>query len=232
MDKKKKINKKRLPMNYLHPIERPREKLIKYGPSKLKDEELLAIILRQGYRKEKVIDLSKRIHPLLKDNRDFNSWEKLKNKLKIGSVQTCQIIASYEYITRLKNKRLSLSINSPINIWEHLVDIRSAKKEYFVVFYLNVQNTIIHKEIISIGSLNASIVHPREIFEPAVRLTAGQIIIAHNHPSGNTEPSKADIEITKRIYKVGELMGIPLLDHIIVTKNNWLSFKEAGILSS
>lgn len=108
--------------------------------------------------------------------------------------------------------------------------MRDHKKEHFVIFYLDSRNQEIKREIISVGSLNANLVHPREVFEPAVRNLAAQIILAHNHPSGDPEPSEDDLEITKRLVESGKILGIEIIDHIIVVKNGFLSFKEKKLI--
>ncbi len=119
-------------------------------------------------------------------------------------------------------------IKTPYDALNYLWDIRCKKKEHFVGLYLNARNHIIAKELISVGTLNASIVHPREVFEPAIRLNAASIIVAHNHPSGDTTPSEADISSTKQLIKAGEILGIDLIDHLIVSKNSFSSLKSTG----
>jgi DNA repair protein RadC len=118
----------------------------------------------------------------------------------------------------------------PKDIWEQLADIRENKKEHFVIFYLDTRNQEIKRDIISIGCLNANLVHPREVFEPAVKNLAASLIVAHNHPSGNLEPSQEDIDLTKRLTAAGKLLGIELMDHVIVSKEGFSSFKEKGLI--
>jgi len=108
--------------------------------------------------------------------------------------------------------------------------LRDHKKEHFVIFYLDSRNQEIKREIVSVGSLNANLVHPREVFEPAVRNLAAQIILAHNHPSGDPEPSEDDLEITKRLVESGKILGIEVIDHIIITKTGFISFKEKNLI--
>lgn len=212
-------------------IERPREKLERYGPEKLSHAELLAIILRSGQKQLNVVELSKRI--LSKFGAEGLAQAKvkeLKNTFGLGIAKACEIVACFELGRRfLQNKQSSL-ILSPKDVWEELKGIRDNKKEHFVIFFLDSRNQEIKREIISIGSLNASLVHPREVFEPAVRYLTAQVIAAHNHPSGNTDPSEDDLVITKRLTEAGKILGIELIDHIIVAKNGFLSFKEKGLL--
>ena len=111
-----------------------------------------------------------------------------------------------------------------------LQELRHAKKEYFVVLYLNARNQLLHKETFSSGTLNADLMHPREVLEPAVRKLATQIVIAHNHPSGDTNPSEDDIAITKRLDEAGKVLGIEIIDHMIVSSNGWTSFKEINLI--
>lgn len=118
----------------------------------------------------------------------------------------------------------------PADVWAALRDVREHMKEHFVVFFLDTRNTEIRREIVSIGTLNYNLVHPREVFEPAVRNLAASIIVAHNHPSGCLEPSDEDLSLTKRLAQAGKLLGIELLDHVIVTREGHMSFKQKGLL--
>ncbi len=211
--------------------DRPREKLIKYGPERLKNSELLALILGSGRKDENVIDLSEEILkkiPFEKLKR-INLQELLKFK-GIGLAKASKIAACLEFSKRIFNKSIHKIIYSPKNIWDDLKDIRSSKKEHFYVFYLDSRNQIIKKELISIGTLNASIVHPREVFEPAIRNLAAQIILSHNHPSQDVSPSEEDIKLTKRLISAGKLFGIEIIDHVIVSKDNYFSMKKQGLL--
>lgn len=217
-------------------IERPREKLIKYGPEKLPDSELLAILLRTGKKGENVIELaSKLIKKFGEIGLQNLAYDSLKNYPGLGQAKACEIVACFELGKRfLRNKKTKIYL-SPKEIWEELRDLRSSKKEHFVIFYLDSRNKEvgreeIKKEIISVGSLNANLVHPREVFEPAVRNLAAHIILAHNHPSGDTEPSEDDLAITKRLVEAGKILGIEVVDHIIVARDGFLSFKERGLL--
>jgi DNA repair protein RadC len=110
-------------------------------------------------------------------------------------------------------------------------DLRSRKKEHFVAFYLDSRNQLLEREVISVGTLNASLVHPREVFEPAIRTLAASIIVAHNHPSGILEPSHDDLQITKRLRETGMILDIPVVDHIIVTQHEFLSFQQCGFFT-
>ena len=212
-------------------IERPREKLEKYGPEKLSNSELLAILLRTGTRHANAVELSARI---LKKFSNKNlaeiSFRELQVTDGIGKAKASEIIACFEPGKRvLQNKKAALVL-TPHDIWQELRDIRDSKKEHFVVFYLDARNQEVQREVVSIGTLNTSLVHPREVFESAIKHSAAHIIIAHNHPSGNVTPSSEDVEVTKRLVEAGNILGIALMDHIIVSKSGQLSFGQKNLL--
>lgn len=212
-------------------IERPREKLEKYGPEKLSDPELLAILLRTGGKGINVVELSKKILRKFSGNSLAEASVKdLKNTFGLGAAKACEIAACFELSRRLLQDKKSRIYLTPKDVWRELRDIRDSKKEHFIIFFLDARNQEIKREIISVGSLNASLVHPREVFEPAVRYLTAQIIIAHNHPSGNPEPSDDDLEITKRLVEAGKILGIEIVDHIIVSQNGFVSLKEKKII--
>ncbi len=212
-------------------VERPREKLMQYGPEKLSNSELLAIILRSGRKGENVIELAnKNLKRFSKDELPNLTYNDLKDYPGLGPAKACEIVACFELGKRLlKDKKAEIYV-SPKEVWEELKDWRDHKKEHFVIFYLDSRNQEIKREIISVGSLNANLVHPREVFEPAVRNLAAQIILAHNQPSGDPEPSEDDLEITKRLVESGKFLGIEVVDHIIVVKDGFLSFKEKNLI--
>lgn len=210
-------------------FERPREKLMRYGAQRLTLIELLAILLRTGTRKSGVLTLAEEVHRLCGGNLQTLTAEKLSKISGIGSVKICEILSCVEIGRRLQENHNTMQLLTPESVWHMVSDIRDKKKEHFVALYLDSRNVFLHKEIVSIGILNSSIVHPREAFEPALRVTAAAVIFAHNHPSHTLEPSDADIKITDRLIKVGELLGIPVLDHIIVTNKSFMSMKEERV---
>lgn len=212
-------------------IDRPREKLIQYGPEKLSNSELLALLLRSGNKDINAIELAEKIFKKFGVKKLPNLIFKDLNEISgLGPGKACEIIACFELGKRLlKDKKVQIYL-TPKEIWEELRDLRDHKKEHFVIFYLDSRNQEIKREIISIGSLNANLVHPREVFEPAVRNLTAQIILAHNHPSGDPTPSEDDLEITKRLIEAGKILGIEVIDHIIVTKNYFYSFKEKDLI--
>lgn len=223
--------KTRKTIKELPKVERPREKLMRYGPEKLSNSELLAILLRSGKKGENVVELAgKIIKKFGADNLPNLTFDELKNYPGLGPAKACEIVACFELGKRLLKGKKARIYLKPKEVWEELKDIRDNKKEHFVIFYLDSRNQEIKREIISVGSLNTSLVHPREVFEPAVRNLAAQIILAHNHPSGDPEPSEDDLAITKRLVEAGKIMGIEVVDHIIVVKNGYFSFKEKNLI--
>jgi len=212
-------------------VERPREKLMRYGPGKLANSELLAILLRSGIQGENVVELSNKILKRFSAAKLPNlTFDDLKNYPGLGPAKACEIVACFELGRRLLQNKQSTLLLSPKDVWEEMKGIRDNKKEHFVIFFLDSRNQEIKREIISVGSLNANLVHPREVFEPAVGNLAAQIILAHNHPSGDPEPSEDDLTITKRLVEAGKIMGIEISDHIIVVKDGYFSFKEKGLI--
>ncbi len=214
----------------LHKIEWPREKLLHYGAGKLSKSELLAILLRTGTKGVDVVELSKKI---LRKFPQFSLADANINDLKstygLGEAKACEIVACFELGRRmLKGKETNL-ILSPKDVWESLKDIRDNKKEHFVVFYLDARNQEIKKETISVGTLNANLVHPREVFEPAIIHSTAQIIVAHNHPSGSSKPSNDDLEVTKRLKEAGRILGIEVMDHVIVTNGSFFSMRDENV---
>jgi len=150
----------------------------------------------------------------------------------VGPSKSAQVIAAIELGKRLYKEKVEeeIFINSSQDVLKEVSHIRENKKENFVVLYLDARNKLIYKETISIGTLNANLVHPREVFEPAVKNLAAQIILAHNHPSGDPEPSEDDLILAKRLVEAGKIMGIEVTDHIVIAKSGFVSFKEKGII--
>lgn len=225
-------------INEMYALERPMEKMELYGKERLTDAELFAIIFRVGTRKVNAVDLAQKMlkrhnngHPLVSLYED--SLLELQEVSGIGKVKAAQVHAVLELSKRIAKQKRSddikiTSANAVANLY--MEELRHLKKECFKVIYLDTKNKIIADENISMGSLNASIVHPREVFKNAVKKSANSIIAMHNHPSGDPAPSKEDIDITKRISKAGELLGITLLDHIIIGDHQYISFKEEKLL--
>lgn len=212
-------------------VERPREKLMRYGPEKLAEEELLAVLLRTGTRGRGVLDMSgDLLRRFGRADIAKAGFAELKTAPGLGPARACGIIAAFELGRRYLNGKKSGIYLKPRDVWEELRDIRDQKKEHFVVFFLDTRNQEIKRDIVSIGTLNYNLVHPREVFEPAVKNLAASVIVAHNHPSGCLEPSDEDLSLTKRLAQAGKLLGIELLDHVIVTREGFMSFKQKGLM--
>ncbi|WKV08752.1 DNA repair protein RadC [Thermoanaerobacterium sp. CMT5567-10] len=213
--------------------DRPRERLIKYGPSVLSNAELMAIIIGTGNRDESAIMLSQR---LLSEGNGLKylldtGVERLSEIKGIGLAKAAKIKAAIELGRRLALAGYSdgYIIKKPDDVISLLMDeMRYLNKEYFKVVMLNVKNKVIAVDTVSIGSLNTSIVHPREVFKAAIERSASSIIMVHNHPSGDPTPSREDIEVSDRIFKSGNLLGIKVLDHIIIGDGIGISLKERG----
>lgn len=213
--------------------DRPREKLLAKGVENLKDSELLAIILRTGTKGKNVIEIASHILSKYSKKRLLQmTYQDLAQINGIDSGKATTLLAAFELAKRaleVNDTNLPV-INGAKDAVAQLSDMRELKKEHFVVLYLNAKNQLVHKETISMGTLNANLVHPREVFEPALKYSAAQIIAAHNHPSGDPKPSEDDRDVTKRLTEAGKLMGIDVMDHVIITKNRYFSFKEEKIL--
>lgn len=215
--------------------DRPRERLKSEGANSLSNHELLAILLRTGTKKESVLQLANRLLNhfeglrLLKDA----TIEEITSIKGIGSVKAIQILAALELGRRIG--RLTYEdryvIRSPEDGANYVMEeMRFLSQEHFVCLYLNTKNQVIHKQTIFIGSLNASIVHPREVFKEALRRSAASFLCFHNHPSGDPTPSREDIDVTKRLAECGKIIGIELLDHVIIGEKKFVSLKEKGYL--
>ena len=207
--------------------EKPREKLIKHGPSALSVQELIAVLLNTGTKKEDILSMSSRI---VKDYGEQalsaqTNAQTLSDNLDIPLAKAMQIVACAELGRRFYSKRTSgpQTIRTAKDVFDYLVDMRNLPKEHLRGIYLNTHHRIVHDEVISIGTINANLVHPREVFKPAIEYGAAAVILAHNHPSGITTPSEADIEITRQIVSVGKIIGIPVIDHVIIGKNRFTS---------
>ncbi len=197
----------------------PREKLAKYGANNLTDLELLQLIIGSGNQQASAQDVAKQILKQLKNKGSSITYGDLMNIKGMGIAKTSEIIALFELGQRYLMPADSPVITSTDDAVEQLKDIRNKKQEYFVVLTLDGANRLINNTIVFQGTLNQSLVHPREIFARAIEDRAASIIVAHNHPSGNAEPSEEDIAITGKLKEAGELLGIPLIEHIVITKD-------------
>ena len=214
-------------------VERPRERLIAKGAENLKDSELLAILLRTGKAGKNVIEIASQI--LSKYSKKRLLQMTYQDLVKIGGIDSAKattLLAAFELAKRaLEVNDTNLpTVSTPKDVVAQLTDLRHNKKEHFIALYLNARNQLVHKETISMGTLNANLVHPREVFEPALKHSAANIMVAHNHPSGDPKPSEDDLEITKRLAEAGKMMGVEIMDHVIIATNGYFSFKEEKLL--
>ncbi len=213
--------------------DRPREKLVKKGVDNLKDEELLAILLGTGTKEKNVLELSKGF--LKKYSRKkilgLNYEEIVKNK-GINFAKACIILSAIELTKRLLNVGVETLpiIRNKEDIVAQVSDLRDKKQEHLLGIYLNARHEMLCKKDLFIGTLNANLIHPREIFLEALNQNAAAIIIVHNHPSGDSEPSEEDLTVTKRIVEAGKIMGMEVLDHVIISKTKIFSFKENNLI--
>jgi DNA repair protein RadC len=202
-------------------IDRPREKLKAKGPGALSDFELLQALIGSGNMQADVSQIAKDIKKLLQTHGLDVSYEQLEQITGLGSAKITELLAAVDLSKRYLVVSEQPILDSPEKVVEQLADIRDKKQEYFICITLNGANRMIAKRTITIGTLTASLVHPREVFADAITDRAASIIVAHNHPSGSTTPSKADREITLRLQNAGELLGIPVFMHVITTSNNF-----------
>jgi DNA repair protein RadC len=209
--------------------------MMRHGPEALSHAELLAILLRTGTRNESAVHLAQRILHECGGLRRFaeRSWDELTHIAGIGPAKALELQASLELGRRVARARLpeAAAISRPQDAADLLMEeLRHLREEHFVVLFLNTKNRVIGRQTLSIGSLNASVVHPREVFRAAIRRSSASILCAHNHPSGDPTPSQEDILLTKRLAEAGEIVGIELLDHIVIGDHRFVSLKELGCL--
>ncbi|PTL38671.1 RadC family protein [Alkalicoccus saliphilus] len=215
--------------------ERPRERLLRAGASVLSNQELIALMLGSGTKSESVLELSGRVI------RHFDGLRLLKEATAvelmeirgIGEAKAVQLCAALEIGRRIKQFPVEEThiVRSPQDVADYMMEeMRHLKQEHFIALYLNTKNAVLHKKTLFIGSLNASIVHPRELYKEALRYSAASFICLHNHPSGNPEPSQEDIDVTKRLTETGKMLGIEMLDHVIIGDRRFCSMKEKGFV--
>jgi len=215
--------------------ERPRERLKQFGPEALSAQELLALIIGRGVSKKSVMTIAQELLIKFGNVKAISeaTLEELSQIKGIGFAKAAQIKACFELGKRqdLEPEQKDFDIKDPQSVVKAIrASIKDKAKEHFKLILLNARNKIIGISTISIGSLNASIVHPREVFKDAIMHTAYSVVLAHNHPSGDPEPSEDDLTMTKRLIEAGKILGIEVLDHIIITKNGYFSFKDRGLL--
>jgi DNA repair protein RadC len=208
---------------------RPRERFISHGPEALSNAELLAIILQKGTREENVIDMSNRLLSKFGIDKLADLSLKEMQEIKgIGPAKAIQLKAITEYSKRIQLKSNAIkSINCAKDVFNYASPkLSRLKQENFMIILLDSKNNIINEQIMFVGTLNALIVHPREIFKFAIKDSANSIVLVHNHPSGDCKPSSKDIKIAEKLEKVGEIIDINVLDNVIIGNNTWWSKNE------
>jgi DNA repair protein RadC len=213
----------------LYKDDKPREKLVKKGVQALKNDELIAILLGSGIKGKDVRKLAKEIVALLDTSYQTISLKELCSIHGLGIAKASQILASIE-LTKRYTSQYNPKITSAEDIYQELKSFTTKQQEYFLTITLDGASHIINTRTVFIGTLNQTLVHPREVFADAIADRAAGIIIAHNHSSGTLRPSRADIQITERLKEVATLVGIELLDHVIIAKEGFYSFSDEGLL--
>jgi DNA repair protein RadC len=209
------------------PVEdKPRERLLKFGPAALSSGELFAVILCVGTKKEDVMAMSNRLLKEYGEKAILNEKDprRLAKALDLPITKSCQLIACFELGRRLFARSTSgqpVTLRSAKQVYDYLRDMRELPKEHLRGLYLDSHFRLIHDEVISVGSVGANLVHPREVFRPALEHGATAVIVAHNHPSGVVKPSEADIAVTRQLAEAGRILGIHLLDHVVVTRTRF-----------
>lgn len=216
--------------------DRPRERMIRQGPEHLSNVELIALLLRTGSTGESVVILAQRVLAQMGGLKGLAhlSYHELTKIHGIGPAKAVQILAGLELGQRLMKALPEErdTIRCPSDAVQLVMEeMRFLQQEHFVCMFLNTKNRVIDKKCIFIGSLNASVVHPREIFREAIRCCAASVICIHNHPSGDPTPSNEDMEITKRLFEAGVMIGIDLIDHLIIGDQTYFSMREQGLIS-
>ncbi len=222
----------------MSPAERPRERLVNLGEEYLKDTELIALVLAAGSRhinaSVTAIDIANQIIAKYSLPELLNvTVAELREIHGVGLAKAARLKAAIELARRIAviADNEQFTVTGPESAAKYFIPkLRYKPKEYFLVMLLDAKNKMIKCCQVHIGTVNASLVHPREVFREAIRHSAVSCIIAHNHPSGDTAPSREDLQVTKRLVEVGELIGINVIDHLIIGHNSFLSFKREGIL--
>ncbi len=215
--------------------ERPREKLLQRGVHALSDAELLAILIRVGSRRSTALDLARSILAQEKNLRGIarKTPQELMRLKGIGQAKAVELLTAFEIGRRVQGETPGekLVISSPDIVARFMIPrLREKQTESFWVILLDSKNGMMHEEALTVGTLNASLVHPREVFKVAIDHVAAAVIVVHNHPSGNPEPSSEDVSVTRQLVDAGKIIGIPVHDHIIIAGDSYTSFAERGLL--
>jgi DNA repair protein RadC len=221
------------PLAELDPSDRPRERLLARGASVLTDVELLSLLVGSGTREKDALTIASEVAAKISQHPASSLRPAdIEHVPGLGLTRACRIVAALELGRRLATRPEEdlPTISTPADVFRLTRDIRRLRREHFMVFYLDARHRVERSEIVSIGTLNASLVHPREVFGPAVREPAASIVLAHNHPSGDTTPSEDDVAITRRLVSAGEILGIAVVDHVVVSAKGYTSFREKRLM--
>jgi len=215
--------------------ERPRERLKKLGAHALSGHELLALVIGRGVAGRSALVIAQELLSRFKNIKGVSeaTVEELSAVSGIGPAKAAQLKACFELGRRqdIENEPSKYELTNPQSVVKAVrASIQDKAREHFKLILLNIRNTVMGISTISVGTANASLVHPREVFKSAIARSASSVVLAHNHPSGNPEPSEDDVRLTQRLVEAGRLLGIEVLDHIIVTNRNFVSFKERGLM--
>ncbi len=213
-------------------IAKPREKLQQLGAKNLNNDELLAILLRCGSQKQSVMQLANRLlnkYPL----RELQTQpaQNLQTFAGIGPTKAVTLLAAFELANRLHQSNQAVALNTPQKVFYQSFNIKDKQQEHCLVLYVNGSRELLQKNILAIGSLNQNFLEFRQLLAPALKLPAAGMILVHNHPSGDVQPSQADIKVTKQVAQGSNLVGVELIDHVIVANKKYFSFKSAGLLA-
>lgn len=223
---------KNQPMKALPNFMKPREKMVEYGVGALTTPELIALILGSGTKTENVLHLSQRLTRNYCSLKDFSSasFQNLTKINGIGPIKASQILATFEIGKRVHQPSTQKMILTPEDVYAETIHLANAHREKLFCLYLDARHQLLKKQLICMGSLNQMVIEPRDVFADALKIPCLGIILVHNHPSGNPEPSEDDLNFTKKIQKAGELLGIQLIDHLIIAQNQYLSLSQKRLM--
>lgn len=215
--------------------ERPRERLLRYGAESISSAELIAILLGTGMKGKPVLELANELLTHFGSLRELATatLEELLQVKGLGQAKSIQLKASFSLGMRmsLEERPLRSRMDNPLYVYNLLKrELVQEKREHFIGLFIDTKGFLISREVIAIGTLNEALIHPREVFYPAIRHKAASLIVAHNHPSGDPSPSKQDLLLTEKLIASGRMIGIPLIDHIIIAENGYLSLRQHGVL--
>ncbi len=226
--KRKSAVKKEIELKDIPPFDRPREKMQSKGVQALSNLELLAAILGTGSRGKDVFKVAAELLKVVTERFEILTVDSMKQVAGIGTARACQVLAALEFSRRFVGQ--GVSIGTAKEVYHIVSEVAHQKQEYFLTLTVDGDQKLIQKRTIFAGTLNQSLIHPREVFADAITDRAAGIILVHNHPSGDNSPSPEDLEITRRLQKIGKIMGIEIVDHVIVSRNGYYGFQKAGHL--